>query len=414
MIKEILTYCPFGKPEKSVLTEKTLKVSNVHSIEVKKLIEDLNDTLDHLISIHGAQRGIGLAAPQIGSHMRVAVVELQNKIYVLINPKIISQSDKQRLFRIGCFSLYQYRGLAKYAEEVTISYKNEHGEKSNLSIFGDSALIVQHELDHLHGKLIFDRLPNKEKDLFVPREKIYTSKKVPLKNYGFVQAIKQRLKIPMKVQTTTQYYSLLFNDSVNLKEYTENSLSKRKKLIKLVEELTPRGGKILEAGCGTSALSVFLSKKGYDLTCCDLDDDMLDLAKRFNTQVGGNVTYIKENILNFTFKDNSFDTIYSHGVLEHFKEDVVVQAINERLRVANRYIFSVPTLFDVSNNLYGDEHLWTFHKWLQLIKKSNGKLLLSKGSFPFHPKLEKLNLKLKDNLKYIAPVAIFVVTRKNQ
>lgn len=172
----------------------------------------MNDTLDDLINKYGKTRGIRLSAPQIGYNLSISAVQLGNDRYVFINPKIINKKGKELLFRIGCFSLYEYRALVKYNDYIVVEYYNEENTKKEISVSGDWALIVQHELDHLNGILLFDRLPNKEKDLFIPREKIYTTKHVPLKNYGFMVELKRKLKI-QKIQTTTQYYSFLFNDS---------------------------------------------------------------------------------------------------------------------------------------------------------------------------------------------------------
>jgi hypothetical protein len=104
--------------------------------------------------------------------------------------------------------------------------------------------------------------------------------------------------------------------------------------------------------------------------------------------------------------------VYSHGVLEHFNESEIVQAINEGLRVSPKYIVSVPTVFDVSNNLMGDENLWTRWKWKKIISKSNGKICKCLGSFPFNSKLAYLNDKLDGKLKIFAPVLIFLIERK--
>lgn len=67
---------------------------------------------------------------------------------------------------------------------------------------------------------------------------------------------------------------------------------------------------------------------------------------------------------------------------------------------------------DVSNRLLGDENLWTKGKWEKIINKSGGKIKNIIGSFPFQPRLKKLNNKLNNRLVSIAPVLIFVVERK--
>jgi peptide deformylase len=410
MIRDIVHYDPWRDGEKHILKQNTEDVLDAAS--VKYVVDDLLDTLASLVKKYGSDRAIGLAAPQINYPVRIAAVTWDGEYRVLINPKVIKTSDSKRLFRIGCLSFFDYRALIKYSEEITVAYTDEKNEEHTLVVGGDRALVVQHEIDHLSGMLAFDRLEHGREDLFTPRELLYTTSHVPLKNYGWVQMLRRKLGFPKKIQSATEYYSFLFKDSVNFEKYVDESIKKRKELFALVKATTPVGGKILEAGCGTSALSVALSKDGYKVVCTDLDEDMLGLAKRFNENLGGLVEYRKENILDIKAEDDTFDTVYSHGVLEHFSEDSVVEAVNEGLRVGKRYLISIPTVFDVSNNLLGDENLWTKGKWEKLIGKSNGKIVRVIGSFPFHPRLERLNNRFGQKLTFLAPVLIFVVEQK--
>jgi len=407
-LSNIITFDPLKDQEPKILKTKTKYVTDFDSEITKKVVNELNLTLDELIKAYGATRGTGISAPQINSNQRISLIELNSKRYVLINPKLTYKSSTTELFRIGCFSLYDYRGLVRYPAKVSIIYYNEAGTKQRLTVQGDYALIVQHELDHLDGILIYDRLPNKKKDLFIPREKKY-SKKIPIKNYAFFIMLNRKFGFKPKVQSIVQYYSLLFKDSTNYNEYILNAVKKRKELYNLLNKY-PKNSKILEAGCGTSALSIYLSKK-LNITGIDLNKDMLYLAKKMNTSFNGKVKYYSEDIFNMSFKSNSFDVVYSHGVLEHFNESKIINAINEGLRVSKKYIISVPTIWDRSNNLLGDENLWTKRKWESIISKSNGKVINVTPSFPFHPKLSKLNQKLGNRFSFMAPVLIFEVER---
>lgn len=110
MLRRIITFNPFTKRGNNILREKIKPVIDFDSDMVKNTIKDLNDTLDDLISKYGAKRAIGLSTPQINSNLRISVVELDSKRLILINPRIIKKSNKERLFRIGCFSSYGYRG----------------------------------------------------------------------------------------------------------------------------------------------------------------------------------------------------------------------------------------------------------------------------------------------------------------
>jgi peptide deformylase len=121
--------------------------------------------------------GVGLAAPQIGESLRIAVigdpgelsqsmsqswrleigrVELAEK--VLINPKIVSHGDEQATFFEGCLSVTGFQALVRRWTEVVVTGLDEHGAESRLELSGWPARIVQHELDHLDGKLYIDHM----------------------------------------------------------------------------------------------------------------------------------------------------------------------------------------------------------------------------------------------------------------
>ena len=137
------------------------------SRSVQRLIQDLEDTLAH------SSDGIGLAAPQINVHRRVVVVRLGSRDeegreadppIALIDPQIIEASDEQRDFD-GCLS---FPGL--YAETVRPHYLrvtgiDEQGKPFDRTFEGFDAVLVHHEIDHLDGILLIDRVQSIE-DLY--------------------------------------------------------------------------------------------------------------------------------------------------------------------------------------------------------------------------------------------------------
>lgn len=412
MLKQegIVIIDPFCEEKDSPLRIRSQRVDDVTA--ERETILDLHKVLDVQIERFGRRRGIGVSAPQIGRSAAIAIVDFFGERIVLINPEIKVTSQEERLSRIGCLSFFAYRALIRHPERITVEFQDETGQKKIREAKGDEALILMHEIDHLEGRLAFDRLKNGANDLFIPREKQYTSQHVPLKNYGFMLMMRRFLKLPQKIQTATEYYSLLFNDVFDYKKYIEESKKKRSELYSTIKKYTRQGGRIFEAGCGTSALSIALSREGYDVTCTDLDADMRDLAARMNLAAGGRVTYRNENILNIKENNDAFDLVFSHGVLEHFNEEDIILAINEGLRIAPIYIVSVPTIYDVSNNLLGDENLWSIKKWEKIIAKSAGYIHENLGSFPFHPRIDALNKRLSGRIKRFAPVTMFVLKRK--
>lgn len=121
------------------------------------LDESIQNLLPEMLRIMRETNGIGLAAPQIGLSLRLCVIEIDGVIRYLINPKITSTSREKVFFEEGCLSLpEEYFEIERFAK-VTVRYQNEKGEDMKLRAHGLLAYCIQHELDHLDGKLIYDR-----------------------------------------------------------------------------------------------------------------------------------------------------------------------------------------------------------------------------------------------------------------
>jgi peptide deformylase len=123
--------------------------------ELKPLFELMERTMI-------AAKGVGLAAPQIGVSMQIAIVnpepEDDAKLIKLINPRIVAVSDETVKIEEGCLSVPGVRADVERPERVTVVYRNERGKECTLEAKGLLARIVQHELDHLNGVLFIDRL----------------------------------------------------------------------------------------------------------------------------------------------------------------------------------------------------------------------------------------------------------------
>ncbi|MDO5068826.1 peptide deformylase [Neisseria zoodegmatis] len=105
-------------------------------------------------------RGIGLAATQVNVHERVVVMDLseeQNEPRVFINP-IITHKDGETTYEEGCLSVPGIYDTVTRAERVTVEALNEKGEKFTLEADGLLAICIQHELDHLAGKVFVEYL----------------------------------------------------------------------------------------------------------------------------------------------------------------------------------------------------------------------------------------------------------------
>lgn len=121
--------------------------------------------------------GVGLAAPQIGLAIQLAVIEDQPAymqgvaaevlaqrersavpFMVLVNPRIVEYSEETVEFFEGCLSLAGFSALVKRSRAVTVEYLDENAQAHRIEASGWFARILQHEIDHLHGRLYIDRM----------------------------------------------------------------------------------------------------------------------------------------------------------------------------------------------------------------------------------------------------------------
>ena len=140
---------PILTQEAPILRQKAKRVARVDS-SIRKLIDDMVDTMV-------AAPGVGLAAPQVGVGLRVAVIKTDTNLHVLVNPEMVKHEGEQVGLE-GCLSIPGYVGEVKRYMEVVARGLNRHGKP--VKIKGDSLLAraIQHEIDHLDGILFTDRL----------------------------------------------------------------------------------------------------------------------------------------------------------------------------------------------------------------------------------------------------------------
>ena len=132
-----------------VLRKETEIVEDVND-DIRKLIDDMFETMY-------AAEGIGLAAPQVGRTERITVMNVEGAKFALVNPEI---TERQGTIRgeEGCLSIPDVFGEVERSSTVTVRALNEKGE--GIEIMGNELLArcLQHEIDHLHGKLFLDYL----------------------------------------------------------------------------------------------------------------------------------------------------------------------------------------------------------------------------------------------------------------
>lgn len=159
---EILKY-----PDKRLFT-KAITVSNGEFGT-----EDLFSIVENMFETMARYKGIGLAATQVDIHKRIIVIEIEENKHVIINPKIIRQSEVLTATREGCLSVPKVYGEVNRPEYVHIEYQDIMGKEQTIERGGLLAICIQHEMDHLDGIVYVDRMRGLKKDMLLKKyEKI--------------------------------------------------------------------------------------------------------------------------------------------------------------------------------------------------------------------------------------------------
>lgn len=130
---------------------------------LKQLVKDMTETM------YNCPGAVGLAAPQVGVPQRVIVIDVtakttRSELKVLVNPEIVQQS-RNKLVREGCLSFPEYLANIKRAQRVLLKCFDEHQQEQTFQVDGFEAVAVQHEIDHLDGILLIDRVQSLKTDL---------------------------------------------------------------------------------------------------------------------------------------------------------------------------------------------------------------------------------------------------------
>ncbi len=153
----ILPIFAYGHP----VLKKVCKEIPKEDKELSTLVENMWETM------YNAQ-GVGLAAPQIGKPIRLFLIDtvqieedeedFKGIKEVFINAKIVSESGDFWAYEEGCLSIPQIRGDVERQDSITIEYQNAAFEKHSKTFTGINARVIQHEYDHIEGKLFIEQL----------------------------------------------------------------------------------------------------------------------------------------------------------------------------------------------------------------------------------------------------------------
>ena len=158
-ILEIVTY------PHSTLTRRAEEVEKVDG-NIRKLISDMVDTM----YVNG---GVGLAAPQVGVSKRVVIVDIRlydpsSSLISIVNPEVVAERGEV-LHEEGCLSVPECVEGIKRKTWIKVRGLNEKGREIEVEGEGMLAIALQHEIDHLNGKVILDRISRVKRDLYKKR-----------------------------------------------------------------------------------------------------------------------------------------------------------------------------------------------------------------------------------------------------
>ena len=147
---------------------------------VDKVTDEIREILDDMLETMYAVNGIGLAAPQIGLSLRMAVIDtsepvpgredITDTVIKFINPEVVAREGEID-FEEGCLSVPDFTQVMKRSKQLTVEYLDENGKKQSIEADGLLAIAFQQEIDHLDGKLIIDEISALKQDMYLSKRK---------------------------------------------------------------------------------------------------------------------------------------------------------------------------------------------------------------------------------------------------
>ena len=160
---------PIAQLPDPVLRRKAHKIATID--------KDLQTLIDNMVETMRVAPGVGLAAPQVSESIRLIVVEFgqedeegnevePKKLFVVINPEIVTASDEKEMGVEACLSIPNLAGEVERHSKIVIKGQNRMGKPTRIKAEGWLARIFQHEIDHLDGILFIDHISPLKREIF--------------------------------------------------------------------------------------------------------------------------------------------------------------------------------------------------------------------------------------------------------
>jgi peptide deformylase len=149
----------------------------IPSAPVERVDDEVRKLMDSMLEAMYEAPGIGLAAVQVGVPRRIVTIDVAQREdesaepdpLFLINPEILWTSDERQTAEEGCLSIPEYFAEVERPAEVRVAYIDRDGKKQELEANGVLAICLQHEIDHLDGKLFIDYLSKLKRDMVIKK-----------------------------------------------------------------------------------------------------------------------------------------------------------------------------------------------------------------------------------------------------
>ena len=212
----------------------------------------------------------------------------------------------------------------------------------------------------------------------------------------------------------TEYYKLKIQ-KVGFLEYYNSKIGKNKSFLAIVERYGEKTKKlVMESGIGTSFFLVYLNKKGFECAGIDKEKGIIEFGKFIAKKFKVKIHFYLQDLMKTNFAEKTFGVSFNLGVMEHFLDKEIIRAIREQTRIADYYIFAIPSenVLRPNSEYFGDERYLSARTWEDLITKAGAKLELKAGYRFEHKRFFSLLYNLFNVYYHKATFFVYVVKRR--
>lgn len=173
-------------------------------------------------------------------------------------------------------------------------------------------------------------------------------------------------RLPDQQSRWAAYFAEHMQQFASSLEYLADHWAYHRSLYDYIKSVVPKGGRILEVGCGPSASCAYLAATGYQVTGVDSDSGVLNMARRLLSSLGVSVRLEQANAFDLSRYYNGFDCVFSMGVLEHFDPAKTIELLREQGKVAPIVFFNIPS----RHTQHTDERFYSPRQMAALVREA--------------------------------------------